>query len=152
MTLGAIIALLLVGLLLVFIEIFIVPGVMKVGIFGLILIVFGVILAFNYQPEVGWYTFIGALLVGAVLTIVALQAKTWERFALNAVIDSSVASNTQLKIGDKGIAIARLAPIGKAKFPNGEVLEVKSEGAFINENQEVEIIKIDGSSITVKLV
>jgi membrane-bound ClpP family serine protease len=150
MTLGAIIGLLIVGLLLVLIEIFIVPGIIKVGVFGLILIAIGVILGFYYDEKVGWYSLFGAIFVGIVLTIVALQAKTWEKFALNTTIDSTVEHKVDLELGQKGVAISRLSPIGKVKFENGTIYEVKTQGEMIDEHTKVEFTKLDGHAIIVK--
>ena len=58
---------------------------------------------------------------------------------------------SQFKVGDHGVARTRLALIGEALI-NGQIVEVKSEGGFINENEEIEIIRISGDSLFVAKV
>jgi len=54
-----------------------------------------------------------------------------------------------LQVGEKGITTSRLNPMGKAKFGKIQV-EVKSQSSFINQHEEIEIIKIEQNSIIVK--
>ena len=63
----------------------------------------------------------------------------------------SVQSVSQFKVGDHGVARTRLALIGEALI-NGQIVEVKSEGGFINENEEIEIIRVSGNSLFVAKV
>lgn len=70
---------------------------------------------------------------------------------LNAVV-SGVANEInqeKVKIGDVGVTIGRLAPMGKIKV-NEEVVEVRSTGAFIDPGEQVRIIHIEKSLITVE--
>ena len=55
----------------------------------------------------------------------------------------------KVKIGDIGITVGRLAPMGKIKV-NDEVVEVKSTGTFIDPGEKVRIIHIEKSLITVE--
>jgi membrane-bound ClpP family serine protease len=55
----------------------------------------------------------------------------------------------KIKVGDIGITIGRLAPMGKIKV-NNEVVEVKSTGSFIDPGEKVRIIEIEKSLITVE--
>ena len=60
--------------------------------------------------------------------------------------------NTEkVKIGDIGITIGRLAPMGKIKI-NDEVIEVKSTGTFVDPGEKVRIIQIEKSLVTVELL
>lgn len=54
-----------------------------------------------------------------------------------------------LNIGDKGQTISSLKPIGKALFQENEI-EVSSNGGFVNENIEIEIIRIESNKIFVQ--
>jgi len=70
---------------------------------------------------------------------------------LETEIDSRVnVPNRNISVGMEGKTISRLAPGGKAIFETGTE-EVFSQYEFIDENQEVVIIKIEGSKIIVKL-
>ena len=51
-------------------------------------------------------------------------------------------------VGDRGYAKTRLALIGEAVI-KGQVVEVKSEAGFINENEEVEVIRVSDDSLFV---
>ena len=51
-------------------------------------------------------------------------------------------------VGDRGVTKTRLALIGEAVI-KGQVVEVKSEGGFINENEEVEVIRVSDDSLFV---
>jgi membrane-bound serine protease (ClpP class) len=47
------------------------------------------------------------------------------------------------------VAVTILRPVGKAEF-DGEVYEVKSDGEFVGEGAEIEIIEVYGNQILVK--
>ena len=81
----------------------------------------------------------------------ALYGKSLDRLALKKNIDSNVKGDEldKIKVGDRGVAKTRLALIGEANI-NGEVVEVKSEMGFINENEEVVVIRISGGTIYVE--
>jgi membrane-bound serine protease (ClpP class) len=51
--------------------------------------------------------------------------------------------------GQRGVAVTILRPVGKAEF-DGEVYEVKSDGEFVGEGAEIEIIEVYGNQILVK--
>jgi membrane-bound ClpP family serine protease len=51
-------------------------------------------------------------------------------------------------VGDRGVTRTRLALIGEALIKD-KVVEVKSESGFINENEEIEIVRISGDSLFV---
>lgn len=58
-------------------------------------------------------------------------------------------NNDLVKVGDIGITIGRLAPMGKIKV-NNEVVEVRSTGMFVNPGEKVRILQIEKSLITVE--
>ena len=57
----------------------------------------------------------------------------------------------KLKVGDRGVTKTRLALVGEAYFA-GETVEVKSEMGMINENEEIEIVRITGGAVFVERV
>lgn len=70
------------------------------------------------------------------------------------ILDSTILGkiesiNSNIKVGDTGKTIGRLAPGGKVRV-NGEVVEAKSTGAFIDHNTEIEVIKILTTQIIVE--
>jgi membrane-bound ClpP family serine protease len=54
-----------------------------------------------------------------------------------------------LQIGDKGITLSRLAPIGKARF-NNTTVEAKAQENFIDEQTPVVIVRIEGYNVIVE--
>ena len=52
-------------------------------------------------------------------------------------------------IGDEGITISTLRPIGKAMF-NDKTMEVKTAGDYVEQGQKVKITHIELNQITVQ--
>lgn len=153
MSLFVILLILLGGLALVVLEFLAVPGTTIVGLSGLGLLIYGNYEVFQEFGEVWGYTSILICSVICIcLLIYSLRAKTWKRFSLNTSIDSKVnVVDEKIKIGDKGIAITRLAPVGMAEF-NGERIEVYSSTTFIDANTSLEIEAIEGNRVRVKVI
>lgn len=144
--------LILLGIILFLMEVLIIPGIGFAGIGAFILIGFGVFLSYlHYGNEIGNYTLLGSLLFFAGMTYYALRAKTWKRLTLESSINSRVNEivKEDLKPGDEGLAISRLAPMGKVMF-NNKIYEGKSLGEYISENTKVIIVKVSDSNIIVK--
>jgi len=56
-----------------------------------------------------------------------------------------------LKPGDEGIALTRLALIGNAEF-NGHIIEVRSSGDFIEEKSKIRVERIRDGIVMVEKV
>lgn len=149
---GFIITLILVGLVLMFAEILLVPGVGVAGILGLISLGGSCFCAFHeYGNTVGAIvTAVNAVLLLA-LTVWVLRAKTWQKMALKTSIDSKAVSSeySVLVVGDQGRTLTRLAPMGSARFGN-YVVEVKAVEGMLDPNVEVEVVLIEDNKIYVK--
>ena len=149
---GFIIVLILVGLVLIFAEILLIPGVGVAGILGLISMGGSCFYAFNQMGNVtgAIVTAINALLIVA-LTAWVLRARTWKRFTLNTNIDSKATGSIKdsISIGDKGQTLTRLAPMGSARLAE-EVYEVKALEGMIDPGVEVEVVLIEDNKIYVK--
>jgi membrane-bound ClpP family serine protease len=147
-----IVLLVLIGIILLVLEFVVIPGITIAGIGGTILSFAGIFLSYKmYGNNIGSYTLLGAIVLFVIAITYALKSKTWKRVALNSEIKSkvNVIDHENLHVGDTGIAVSRLAPMGKARI-NGITVEAKSTGIYIAENTEIEIIKVNGSNITVK--
>ncbi|RLD33317.1 MAG: hypothetical protein DRI88_09290 [Bacteroidetes bacterium] len=147
-----IIILILVGLLMLLLEILVIPGSGVAGIVGFILMAAGIWLAYTrqgiYEGHITLAVTLGINLVGLVL---ALRSKTWKKAMLDTRIDSKARTfkSVDLKVGDKGKTISRCAPMGKAVFYD-QFFEVSALAEFIDENSEIEIVKIAGNKIFIK--
>ena len=150
---GLIVTLIIVGLILIFAEVLIIPGVGVAGILGLLSLGGSCFYSFSQMGNTvgAIVTAVNvALVVG--LTVYVLRAKTWKRLSLDTNIDSkAVADDSALEIGDKGMTISRLAPMGSARFGT-ESVEVKSLEGFIDPDVEVEIVLMEEGKIYVRPV
>ncbi|MEN8204346.1 MAG: NfeD family protein [Bacteroidota bacterium] len=150
-----IIILIVLGILLFVIEFLLVPGVTIAGIGGLVLTVFGVYKAFNdYGPSVGAWVLIGTILLSVFVIAMSLRARTWNRLMLKTNVKGTVdkdLTKEQVKPGDSGTALTRLAPMGKI-LVNDLVREAKSTEGYIDEHTDIEIVSIEGTRISVKPV
>ena len=70
---------------------------------------------------------------------------------LDSKIDGKVEAvdEEQIKVGDEGKAIGRLAPMGKARV-KGIVVEAQSTGSFIDHNTDIKVLKILSNKIIVE--
>lgn len=142
----------LLGLLIIMVEIFFLPGTTLFGIVGGIILAIGIVLGY---AEHGAKT--GSIILGVTtgVSVVMLYAgfKTYSsgKMALKDVIDSKAPiDEAQLAvIGDEGLTISALRPNGKATF-QGKKLEVYSLGEYIDINQQVVVVKIAENKIFVK--
>lgn len=142
----------LLGIIFLLAEIFLLPGLTVSGIAGFIFLVGGIAYAYMYMgTRAGNFTLVIStfLLLGSFLYFI--KSKSLRRIALTTNIDAKVDTSDLLKIkkGDIGITQSRLNPIGKV-FINGLTVEAKSiDGEMIDEDTEVEVIKVDWSNILV---
>lgn len=147
-----IIFLVILGIVLLLIEVTILPGITIAGVGSFLVLVYSVYLAFtSYGPLVGFLTLAFVLIVSPLLVYYFFKGKAGKSMVLNTVI-TGVANEIdaeRVKIGDIGVTIGRLAPMGKIKV-NDEVIEVRSTGAFVNPGEKVRIIHIEKSLITVE--
>lgn len=135
-------------------EILFIPGVGIAGIMGTLLMIASVFYAFFVISDVaGWVTLLLVALICIALFLWALYGNSLDKVALKKNINSTVRENEikKFSVGERGVARTRLALIGEAEI-NGHIVEVKSEGAFINEGSEIEIVRISGDSLFVKAV
>ncbi len=155
MTWTLIIALILFGLILLVLEALVLPGAIS-GIIGFILIVVATWQAFaTFGTKAGLLLLLGILLMSTLLIILVFRSKTWNKVTLHSKVEGKSGVNTNikdlLKIGDKGVAISRIAPMGKAKI-NNEYFEVSSLGEFIDNGNNIEVINIENNKIFVKQI
>lgn len=149
---GFVITLILVGLVLIFAEILLIPGVGVAGILGLLSMGGSCFYAFyEFGNTTGAIiTAVNVVLVVA-LAVWILRAKTWKRMALETNIDSKAVSSeaSVLAVGDRGRTLTRLAPMGSARFGD-YVIEVKALEGMLDQNVDVEVVLIEDNKIYVK--
>lgn len=149
---GLIIILVLLGVFFLVAELIFLPGV-----------TLGAILAAASYGAAIYFAFVRLGVIGGVLTIVAvvavslvavvmsLRAKTWQRLALNDKVEgtSMESPSQELKVGDKGVTVSRLSPMGKVNI-GGKVYEAKSIDAYVDQRCEVEVVDFENFNVIVK--
>ena len=154
MTIFVIIFLILLGLLLLLIEFAVIPGVTIAGIGGLLLFVASVYIAFaKYGTIAGVITLIAILIAAPAMIVYFFKSKTGKKMILESQIDGKIENvdAEKIHVGDIGKSISRLAPSGKVRV-NNEVVEAQSTGAFIDQNIDVRVVKIQSNKIIVELL
>jgi len=152
MALTIIIILISLGLVFILLEILVLPGTAVLGIIGLGLMAAGVWSTYdNFGTKAGHYTLIGVAFFSAISLYYALKSNTWKKLILNAKVKGKVNTfdEKMIGVGDTGVTVSRLAPMGKASI-NDNYCEVKTSADFIDENTEITVVKVEGNSIFVK--
>jgi len=154
MSITLIVILIVVGLSLMVVEVVVLPGITVAGVGGVLLIGCGVALAYKwFGGTAGTAALVGTGALFIVFMIYALRAKTWDRLSLNSEIDSrvNVVDTDDIMLGDRGMTVSRLAPIGKIIIRE-KIMEGKSEFGLIDENREIEVVYVSGSTVVVQEV
>ena len=153
MSVGAIIFLIILGIILLLVEFLIIPGITVAGIGGFLCIGAGIFAAYyGHGVQVGNITLFSTLGVIILTIAVVLKSRTWKKVMLDSNINGitgDIKHDANFKVGDRGRAITRLAPIGKAMI-NDKMVEAKSMTGFIDENTEIEIVKVQNTNVVVK--
>ena len=147
-----VIGLIILGIFLIVAEIIFVPGTTVVGILVLAAMITGFYFGFDYfGAETGWWILTLSMVSSTVILVVTFRQRSWERFALKTTNKSKFNEHLveSLKIGDEGVTVSALRPIGKADF-NDKEYEVKSLGNYLNAGIPVKIIRIEQNNIYIE--
>jgi membrane-bound serine protease (ClpP class) len=162
---------LFIGVILIGIEIFVIPGFGVTGIAGIVMTVGALVLImlrndyfnFEYVPlgdiTVALTSAVGGLAGGALLLIFGgakiINTKAFKRLALSDTQDSSkgytVNSNASSMNGKRGIAHTILRPSGKIMIDE-QIYDAFTRGEFVEQGQVIEVISSEGIALKVKKV
>lgn len=148
------ISLLILGIILIITDIIFIPGTTFVGMVGFVMLILGVYFTFHFHgSKSGNIVLLASSVFIIITTIYMFKAKTWNKIALNKIIDGkvNVLDNEVLKVGCVAIAVSDLKPMGVIEFEN-EQFEAESEGEYISTQSTVEIIQINNNQIIVKQI
>ena len=159
------------GIVLLGVEVFVIPGFGLAGIGGIGLICFGMILAFQDfvipSPDMPWQKelFIsnsirvlgsGLLAFGISLAVVRYLIPSLGRVTDGPYLRTSLAQShadssevQKVRIGDTGRTITALRPSGKMEHDR-QPIDVVSEAEFIEKHVEVVVIDIQGNRVIVR--
>lgn len=144
--------LILAGILFFIIEVFLVPGITLAGIAAAICLLYANYYAFAHLGLTAGFLSLAASAAGCMAVIIwFMHSKTIDRLSLKKDINSKVNNQAEkdVKVGDTGVAITRLALIGNAEI-NGHIVEVKSMEGLIDERTPIIVIRITENIIMVK--
>ncbi|RLD37659.1 MAG: hypothetical protein DRI74_06110 [Bacteroidetes bacterium] len=139
------------GIIFLLLELLVVPGTTFIGIIGFISLALGVYQTFViYGINWGVFALIATSIVSVLMLILSLRSKTWKKAMLSTSIKSKVNQDSKkISVGDEGITISRLTPMGKARFGNN-FIEVSTFGDFLDPEMSIRIIEIKNNKIFVE--
>ena len=153
MELFSIAGLVALGIILIALEVFFVPGTTLVGVLGFISCLVGVYFGYADIGQITGHVLLGITIVGPVaMFYIGVKFKVWNAFALKeSVTGKSNQQNSEhnFTVGMRGRTISTIKPIGSVEIGD-KIIEVSSLGEYIDENSEVEIIKIKQDKIFVQ--
>ena len=149
------------GLGLIVVEVFILPGFGIAGISGIILMFGGIFYVFKsaYQFETAILAFSSVIVLTAIGVIAAFylfpKTRAWKHFALATEMSSDIGYHSagdedfQSYIGQTGTAITPLRPAGAIRLA-GKRVDVLTAGDFIPSETPVKVIEVEGSKVFVE--
>lgn len=147
-----VILILLVGWILVFLEVFFIPGITLFAAVGTLTMIAGVVIAYsNFGVVAGTITLVGTALFTFLSIIFGFKTGLFKALTLKDTVKGkmNVVDESEIKVGDVGIALSKISFIGKGLF-NNITYEVQSMGEYIDENAAIEVIKISFNKVFIK--
>jgi len=151
MSIGLVLAVILVGIVLILLEVLVIPGVGVAGILGAMLVVGGVVLAYTKSMAFGHAVLAFSAFLSVIAFYFSLKSKTWNKVSLKDSIATRVNELNGIEVGNTGIALSRLAPVGKAEI-NGLEFEVQSIEGYIEEQSKIKVVAIELNKIYVSKI
>ena len=164
------------GVVFIAAELFVIPGFGVAGITGLLLMFASIVLASQEfvvpATAMDWNRFFTSILVTTVVGVcfliaaffitrnlgnlpifkgIILDSDAGRETLENELVQSkgpSSPTHAGVSIGDWGVADSPLRPAGRVKI-NGRVVDVVSDGSFVDRDASIRVIKISGNVITV---
>ena len=153
------------GIILLLLEIFVIPGFGITGISGIILILAGIFLSLVKHPfstpkaqlTQAFYTLSFAIIITFVGIILAWKflphTGLWKRIILSSAETKKEgfqsAPSGEFYLGKTGRSLTPLRPSGRAVIEE-KTLDVITEGEFIEKDREIRVIRVEGNKIIVK--
>lgn len=148
-----VIAVIVLGILFMLIEIFLLPGISIAGIAGAVFLIGGIFYAYTFLGSTaGNITLATSAIAMGASFVWLVKSKHLRKISLDTNIEDKVDNShlQKISVGDTGIAISRLNPIGNV-LVNDVTVEGKSiDGEFIEEDSEVVIVKVETYNVLVK--
>ena len=143
---------LFIGWLLVFLEVFFIPGITVFAAVGTITMITGVVFAYsNFGVVAGTLTLAATAIFTFLSIVLGYKTGVFKGFTLMDTVKGKMneVDTSAIKVGDTGVAMSKISFIGKGIF-NDNIYEVQSMGEYIDEGQAIEVIKISMNKIFIK--
>ena len=151
------ITIVILGIALIVVEVYFIPGFNVVGVFGAVMILFAIGLTFAESGIFAGSLMFAGTVGGVGLTFYYMfQSGAWNRFVLNTDLsrdESSKARESEHRsryLGKVGVAVSPLRPTGIVEIEN-ERIEVSTEGEFISSGSAVRVVAMDRRRFFVRL-
>ena len=162
------------GVALIILELFVIPGTIVVGGIGALMALTGLVLSFQgfilpenemqtlYLEENLQYFVVAVLLLlagGFILSKILPGVPFFHKVILESpggpgrftgqAEAKVLLESGNIRPGKRGRALSTLRPAGRAEF-DGEILDVQTEGEFLEPGTELEILRVDSNKVVVK--
>ncbi len=144
--------LILLGLFLLFVELFVVPGITFVGIIGTLLLAVAIYFIFDmYGQTAGISSLVAVTGLSGFVIYRSVQTRFWKRFSLKDAIESKVNDRAagEITVGMEGETISALRPMGTARF-HGTTYEVQIADGMLDAGHKIVVVNADDQKIIVK--
>lgn len=146
--------LLALGIFLIILEVFFLPGITIAGIGALFFLLGAIYYAFSQLGHVAGFIAVAVSVFGSIGGLLwFMRSKTLDRLSLKADIDAVVPSSVGEKIhpGDRGVTLSRLNPMGKVII-DGQTIDARSQDDFIDEETPVIVLAVERTTIVVRVL
>ncbi|MEA3318211.1 MAG: NfeD family protein, partial [Bacteroidota bacterium] len=158
------VAVFILGLLLIAMEVFVIPGFGIAGVLGIILSITGLVLSmidnivfeFEYHSIEALYVVLKSFVVVSLAMFLSLVLSIWisKKVLTSSAFSSLVLDSTQKKengfigidnnvrklIGKEGIAVTMLRPSGKVQIEN-DIYDAKTEMGYVDKGEKIKVLR-----------
>ena len=152
MELALIIGLIAIGIIFLIVEVFLIPGISVAGIGSALCFIAGIYLAYTKLGNTeGSITLGVSALASAFILYQVYRSKALDKMALKTSISTKPDpfNGLKVKVGDIGVSISRLGPIGKIQI-NNIIIEGRSENELLDSGTDVIVTQVDSYNVVVR--
>ena len=139
------------------------PGFGIFGVLGLIMIVLAIILRMVAGGNAWMLLFmvlISGALIGTAFAVVGRSIKKGklsktEIFSVGTAVSTGVTEGTKdftNLVGTTATTLNALRPVGQARFEDGSIVDVIAHNGFIEANNQVKVILVEGQRVVVEQI
>ncbi|MEK6794051.1 MAG: NfeD family protein [Spirochaetota bacterium] len=147
-------AIFFVGVVLIVVEVFLVPGFGIPGIVGIVLMFVGIVISFGIKRlEYGIVVLLVAIVAATIVSVFIAKklpkSRLFSALSLTADEKGAIANdNLERLLGKTGTVIGTLRPAGQIEI-DGNRYDAVSQGSFIESGTTVKVIKVEGHRVVV---